>query len=278
MTNDTLIKRNYSVLMSVYYKEKAEYLKAALDSIWNQTIHTNDFVLVCDGPLNDELDSLIEYMRTVHPEFHIVRLEKNSGLGNALNIGIKYCKNELIARMDSDDISCPERCEKQLDIFNQNPAIDICSGTILEFHTNTDTITGKRVLPEHSDQICAFSKKRNPFNHPAVMFKKSAVEAAGGYNETYHLFEDYYLWIRMLMAGAIGYNIQEPILYMRSPEDLYMRRGGAAYASDMLMFHKWIRSCGWSTALDYATGALPHAAICILPNFIRKAIYTKLHK
>ena len=89
MTDNTSKTGKYSVLMSVYYKEKAEYLKAALDSIWNQTIHTDDFVLVCDGPLNDELDSLIEHMCTVHPELHIVRLEKNSGLGNALNIGIK---------------------------------------------------------------------------------------------------------------------------------------------------------------------------------------------
>ena len=103
---------NYSVLMSVYHKEKAEFLREALDSIWNQTVQTDDFVLVCDGPLNEELDSVIAEHEKAHPGvLHVIRLEKNGGLGNALNIGIKQCKNELIARMDSDDISYPDRCE-----------------------------------------------------------------------------------------------------------------------------------------------------------------------
>ena len=122
---------NYSVLMSVYHKEKAEFLREALDSIWNQTVQTNDFVLICDGPLNEELDSVIEEHVKAHPDvLHVTRLEKNGGLANALNIGIKLCKNELVARMDSDDISYPDRCERQLKIFESRDDVDLVSGTI----------------------------------------------------------------------------------------------------------------------------------------------------
>ena len=267
----------YSVLMSVYYKEKGKFLCEAINSIWAQTIPTDDFVLVCDGPLTPELDKVIEGMEKDHPELRVIRLEKNGGLGNALNIGIKQCKNELVARMDSDDISRPDRCERQLEMFKSHPEISICSGTIEEFTSSTDVIIGKRELPEHDEKIKVFSRKRNPFNHPAVMFRKTIIEAAGGYNESFHLFEDYYLWIRVFLKGAVGYNIREPILYMRTPEDMYIRRGGYSYTLNMLRFHVWLLSCGWTKVLDFIIGAIPHAVVCILPNKIRGTIYKILH-
>ena len=264
----------YSVLMSVYFKEKAEYLRAAMDSIWNQTVRTDDFVLVCDGPLNEELDEVIREMEKHHRELHVIRLEKNSGLGNALNAGLKECRNELVARMDSDDIALPERCEKQLEVFESYKELSICSGTIQEFWE--EQIMGKRVLPAEQADIVAFSRKRNPFSHPAVMFRKCDVEKAGGYNEEYHLFEDYYLWVRMLKNGCRGYNLQEELLKMRTPLDAYKRRGGMKYARDMLRFHKWIRSSGWSSWKDYLTGAVPHAVVCVLPARLRGLVYKRL--
>ena len=121
----------YSVLMSVYHKENAEYLRTAMDSIWNQTVPTDDFVLVCDGPLNEGLDAVIEKMVEEHPDtLHVVRLEKNSGLGNALNEGIKHCRHELVARMDSDDISRPDRNERQLKVFQEHPDTSVVSGIV----------------------------------------------------------------------------------------------------------------------------------------------------
>lgn len=269
---------NYSVLMSVYYKEKSEYLRQAMDSMWEQTVPTDDFVLVCDGPLNEGLDAVIGEMQDRHSELQVVRLEKNGGLGNALNEGLKHCKNDLVARMDSDDIAFPDRCERQLNIFFSHPEVSICSGTILEFRDDVNNITGRRVLPQNDKEIKSFSHKRNPFNHPAVMLRRSAVNAAGGYNETYHLFEDYYLWIRMLRAGAKGYNIKEPILYMRTSEDLFIRRGGYCYTTDMLRFHRYLQSIGWASPADFLLGAIPHAAVCVFPNNIRRKIYKKLHR
>jgi len=269
---------SYSVLMSVYFKEKAEYLLAAMRSIFAQTIPSNDFVLVCDGPLNEGLDAVIEKMKSEHPDtLHVVRLDKNSGLGNALNEGIKHCRYELVARMDSDDIAFADRCERQLVVFREHPEVSLCSGTVIEFLDSIDNVVGKRELPVTHEEIVSFSRKRNPCNHPSVMFKKSAVEAAGGYIEKYHLFEDYYLWVRMLMNGSKACNIKEPILYMRTPADLYMRRGGKTYAKDMLAFHKWLKDQGWIGLGTYLTGAVPHAVICVLPNNIRGLIYKVLH-
>lgn len=269
---------NYSVLMSVYNKEKPEFLRLAMESMWKQTIVTDDFVLVCDGPLDEELDAVIDETQNKHHEaLHVVRLKTNKGLGNALNYGLKHCKNELIARMDSDDIAFTNRCERQLEVFKSHPEVSLCSGTVIEFIDSIENVVGKRELPVTHEEIAVFSRKRNPCNHPAVMFKKSAVEAAGGYIEEFHLFEDYYLWVRMLMDGAIVQNLQDPVLYMRTSADLYMRRGGRAYAKDMLSFHRWMKAKGWIGVGTYLTGAVPHAIVCVLPNSIRGLIYKALH-
>lgn len=269
---------HYSVLMSVYYKEKPDYLRESMLSMWNQTAKSDDFVLVCDGPLTKELDGVVEEMQKIFGHFlHVCRLKENSGLGNALNEGLKHCKNELVARMDSDDISRSYRCETQLGMFIKNDELCFCSGTVSEFVTSPSTPTGKRCLPKSNNEIRKFSRKRNPMNHPCVMFKKSAVITVGGYDETYHLFEDYYLWVRLLKKGFKAENTNDVLLDMRTPEDIYQRRGGKKYAKDLLRFHKWMKRIGWITGIDYITGALPHAIVCILPNGIRKTVYNVLH-
>lgn len=264
----------YSVLMSVYDKENAEHLRLAMKSMFEQTVLTDDFVLVCDGPLTEALDSVIEDMAKTYGDIlNVIRLEQNVGLGNALNEGLIHCKHDLIARMDSDDISSTDRCEQQLEIFAHNDELAVCSGVIVEFEDAIDHVIGRRNVPESHEEICRFSRKRNPFNHPAVMFRKAYVEQVGGYKETYHLFEDYDLWIRMLMQECKGYNIQRPILYMRTTKDMYKRRGGRAYARDMLRFHKWMKDEGWSSSVDFWSGAVPHGIVCVLPNGIRKIVY-----
>lgn len=275
---DEEVLPHYSVLMSVYYKEKPQYLRESMLSMWNQTVKTDDFILVCDGPLTKELDDVIDDMKNIYGDvLHIYRLKKNSGLGNALNEGLKHCKNEFVARMDSDDISRKDRCEKQLKLFEANPEISLSSGTVSEFVSTPSNVIGKRVLPISDAEIRKFSKKRNPMNHPCVMFRKTSVVKSGGYAEKYHLFEDYFLWIRLLMKNYKAENTSDVLLDMRTPTDIYKRRGGKKYAKDMLNFHRWMKSVGWSSQIDFITGALPHAVVCILPNEVRKLIYQKLH-
>lgn len=267
---------NYSVLMSVYYKEKPEYLKQAIESILNQTISTNDFVLVCDGPLSSELDQVIkEKQLEMGNNLNVVRLEKNGGLGNALNEGIKQCKNELVARMDSDDIAYLTRCEKQLGVFNSHPEVSICSGIVEEFTTTPDAVDARRVPPEHNEEIIEFAKKRNPFNHPCVMYKKAAVEVVGSYQDFY-LLEDYYLWLRMLMAGYQGYNIQEPLLHMRAGSELYKRRAGWKYAKTQTRLFRFMKDKGFISEKQYVKSCVIRSGSALAPNWLRKMMFERV--
>ena len=268
--------REYSVLMSVYHKEKPEYLKQAIESIQTQTISTNDFVLVCDGPLNEQLDGVIAAkQQEMGTTLNVVRLAKNSGLGNALNEGIKYCKNELVARMDSDDIAYPDRCEKQIAVFNTHSEVSICSGIVEEFTTDPNTVDTKRVPPETNAEIVEFAKKRNPFNHPCVMYKKSAVEAVGSYQDFY-LLEDYYLWLRMLMTGYQGYNIQEPLLHMRAGSDMYKRRAGWKYAKTQARLFKFMKKQRFIGVGQYIKSCVIRSGSSLAPNWLRKFMFEKV--
>ena len=268
--------QNYSVLMSVYFKESPEYLKQAIESIQAQTVPTDDFVLVCDGPLNDALDAVIaEKQQEMGKALNIVHLAKNGGLGNALNEGIKQCKNELVARMDSDDIAYPNRCEKQMAVFNAHPEVSICSGIVEEFTTDPSTVDAMRVPPESNAEIVEFAKKRCPFNHPCVMYKKSAVEAVGSYQDFY-LLEDYYLWLRMLMAGYQGYNIQEPLLHMRAGADMYKRRAGWKYAKTQAKLFKFMKDENFIGNAQYIKSCVIRSGSALAPNWLRKFMFERV--
>lgn len=269
------MRENYSVLMSVYIKEKPEYLKEAIDSILNQTMKTDDFVLVCDGPLSEGLDKVIaDYATTYSGLFNVYRLEKNMGLARALNNGILQCKNEIIARMDSDDISAPNRMEKQLAAMKAQNA-DIVGSNIIEFVGNISNTKNTREVPRENEDIIKFAKKRSPFNHPSVMYKKSAVVAAGFY-EDYRYFEDYNLWVTMLHKGFKGYNIQENLLYMRAGEDMYKRRGGFSYVGCIFRFKKHLRKMGFINMATFLTDTLIRIIVSLVPNDVRVAIYKKI--
>ncbi len=266
---------SYSVLMAVYNKDNPVHFRRAADSILAQSVLSDDIVLVCDGPIDGELAKAVEEYRS---RFHVVQLEQNIGLGAALNEGLKHCRHDLVARMDSDDICKPERCEKQIRLFEKNPKLGLASCSVSEFTEKENHFVGVRTLPESHAEIVRYSKRRNPFNHPAVMFRKSEVEKAGGYTEEFHYFEDYDLWVRMLKNGTVTCNSSEPLLLMRVSDDMYKRRGGAKYANDLLRFHKMLLKTGYIHLSDFLFCACPHAAVCVMPNGVRKAVYGKLRK
>lgn len=215
----------YSVLMSLYIKEKPEYLRLAVDSMLNQTVKPDEIVIVEDGPLTDALYAVLD---EYGDKITRVRNEKNLGLGLALNLGLKVCRNELVARMDTDDISKPERCEVQLHYFEQHPETDIVGGDIAEFIGDESNIVGKRMVPQTNAEIREYMKKRCAFNHMSVMYKKTAVEAAGGYQDWFWN-EDYYLWIRMWLNGAVFGNTGTVLVNVRVGKEMYQRRGGWKY-------------------------------------------------
>lgn len=264
-----------SILMSLYIKEKPAYLKESLASILNQTALVKEIVLVLDGPITDELQKVIEDFQNENPTLiKLVPLKKNMGLGTALAIGVEQSKYDLIARMDTDDIMRPSRIEKQYTEFIKNPDLDIVGSNIDEFYDSTDRIVGRRVVPETNESICSFSKKRNPFNHMTVMFKKEAIIAVGNYQPMVG-FEDYYLWVRLLTAGYKGKNIQESLVFARTGEDMYARRGGKKYFVNGLKGRYAIYKNGLGTFKDYFISCSAHVIVSLLPNKLRGKLYEK---
>lgn len=268
--------KQYSVLMSVYYKEKPDYLRQSMQSIYGQTMPTDDFVLVCDGPLTPELDKTVTEMQKLFGgRLHILRLSENQGLGRALNAGIKACRHELVARMDSDDISRPDRCERQLKVFADHPELSLVSGTVEEFSDSIEHVYASRCVPAHQDEILAFAKQRNPFNHPCIMYKKSHVEAAGGYQD-FFLLEDYYLWIRMLQQGMQGQNIQEPLLWMRGGSAMYKRRGGWKYVKSQYALLRYMHATGFINLPAFLLSAFMRIVAAVAPNALRALLFQRM--
>ncbi len=268
----------FSVLISIYYKEKAEYLNKCFESIWDkQTIKPNEIILVEDGKLTEELYFCITNLKKkLGSILKVISLRNNSGLGKALQIGLYNCNFNIIARMDTDDISYPRRFEKQLEVFKKNN-IDICSGWVAEFKDNQENIISYRKLPEFHEKIVKYAKLRSPINHPAVMFKKDSVLKAGGYREMLW-FEDYYLWCRMINQGAKFHNIQEPLVKMRIGNGLISRRSGIKYAIAEYYFQKKLYNMGFINHTEFIRNISLRFILRILPTSFLKNIYRIIRK
>lgn len=265
--------KNYSVLMSVYYKEKPEWLKASINSMLEQTIVTNNFVIVKDGFLGEELEIVLSDFDRRYPNlFTFVELEENKGLGLALAEGIKYCTNELIARMDSDDISAKDRCERQLKCFDEDEDLQIVGCYEAEFIDSIKNIKAIHKVPEKNEEIIRFMKRRCALLHPTVIFKKEAVIECGNYKDV-RLYEDYDLFVRMVFGGCKSYNLQETLYYIRINPDFYKRRGGIEYLKTAVKFKNNLRKNKNISNLDFIISAGGQAIVCLMPNKWREFIY-----
>ena len=213
--------------MSVYFNEKPEYIEQCLISILNNSILPFETVIVFDGPVSSEIENVfLKYAEKLNVK--LVRLQENLGLGFALNAGLEACTCSLIARMDADDICEPNRFAQQLHLFAKNNRLDLAGSVIVEYDDSMINKLGVRTVPLTHDEILKGCKLRNPFNHMTVMFKKTAVMDAGGYQP--HLFmEDYNLWIRMITAGAVTINVTTPGVKVRAGSAMIERRKGLKY-------------------------------------------------
>ena len=227
-----------------------------------------------DGKLTPELSAVINRYIS-YKIIKIVSLPTNQGLGRALNEGLKHCTYDIVARMDTDDIAKPNRFERQLTILKENPDIDIVGAWIDEFEDDIKNVKSTRRLPQNHDEIYSFAKSRSPLNHPVVMFRKRAVIDAGGYQH-FPLFEDYYLWVRMLMNGAKFYNIQESLLFFRFSPEMFKRRGGWKYAITELKFQNKIRKIGFISSPEFFLNVSLRFVARIIPNSFRSWIYKNI--
>lgn len=265
----------YSVLMSIYYGDNAEDLAESLQSIVSQSLKPGEVVLVKDGPLSIELSDVINKFSSENSFIKVYPLPKNQGLGKALSFGLTKCSYQLIGRMDADDISCLDRFEKQVALFNENSNLSIVSSWISEFEENRQNIVRIKKLPEYHKDIISYAKQRCPINHPSVMYRKEAVLKAGGYLD-FPLFEDYHLWLRMILTGSIFYNIQESLLLFRTSSQLYKRRGGWRYGITELRLFTFMYKSNFITLREWLLYAPPRVASRLIPNRCRAYLYKKL--
>lgn len=266
---------SYSVLMSIYKQENPAYLIQALDSILNQTVFPSEIVMVKDGPLTRDLENVLNRYDAKYPGlFNFVSYDVNHGLGYALRQGMLACSNEIVARMDTDDIARPDRMEKQLAAIDGG--LDMVGSDVIEFVTSPNDPVAVTDLPKGIDAIRSYSKRRNPFRHPPMTFKKSKVIEAGNYSSEFLYFEDWDLFNRMLACGCQADNLSEPLVAMRVSEDFYARRGGLQYLKYAKLFKKAQVMRGYFSNLDYLCSYLPHVVLCLMPNFLRAYLYRVL--
>lgn len=265
----------YSVLMSIYKKEKPEYFVQSLESMVNQTLVPDEIVIVKDGELTRKLEEVIVRYMDKYPElFNVVSLKENVGLGRALDEGLKHCKNELVARMDTDDISLPERCELQIEQFNSNIKLCIIGTMIDEFYDEPDNIISSRVVPTTNEEIYKFMKRRSPFNHPTVMYKKSEVIICGGYGKMRRK-QDLDLFSRMINNGCFAENIDQSLLLFRSNEENFKRRKSWSYCKSYLEVQYEIWKRGHCSFCDLTYVVIGQLIMFLAPMKLLKKISNK---
>lgn len=265
----------YSVLMTVYEKDNPDYFKKALLSMVKQTKMPDEIVLVKDGPVPDEIQNVIDQIGIKYKNLiNQISLPVNKGLGWALNEGIKVCRNELIARMDSDDISLPMRCEKQVAEFENNPHLDIIGCPVIEFVGEPNNKVGKRNVPLTNEAIHKYARKRDPFNHPTVMYRKSKVEAVGCYGDL-RKNQDTDLWIKMLSAGDVGMNLSEYLLRFRFDQDTYKKRKNWLNTKLLIQIRWRAFRIGFCSFFDFAEVAIMQMGIYLMPIKFQEFVYKR---
>lgn len=272
-SSKTTPNKEFSVLMSVYHRESAEYLDAAIQSVIHQTLQPSQVVIVKDGPLAEDLEKTLAKYST-DPLFTFVSLPINRGLGIALNAGLARCRYDIVARMDSDDISTRDRFKKQIHYMHKHPNTILIGANIVEFDESMSKRLSVRSTPQSKHDIILHAKKQNPFNHMTVVFRKEAVERAGGYLDCPY-FEDYYLWARMLQSDGDFHNIQEELVHARGGDSMIDRRGGWRYVKSIINFQHKMLQIKFISRQEYIFNCTVRTLVALMPRSLRGFLYKK---
>ena len=264
----------FSLLMCVYKNDDPAHFHTSLDSVFHSSVLPDEIILVVDGPIGIELNRVIDLFKS-RINLKDIRLMYNVGLGKALSHGIEYCNNEVVARFDSDDVCHPLRFERQLKYMADNECIDVVGSWVAEFDLEPTSVHAYRNTPTSHNEIIKYAKLRNPFNHMSVMFKKTKVLSAGGYQDDY-LYEDYSLWVRMITNGCIMKNIPEVLVYARTGNGMEMRRGGYRYLESEISGQFKFYKLGFLSKRELLVNLLVRVPVRIFPGNLRKSIYRNL--
>lgn len=267
---------DFSVLMSVYKNDNPEHYKIALNSVTKyQTLKPTQVVIVFDGPVADEIDSITNAisLKNKDIEFTVIKLEKNGGLAAALNIGLKHCKYEYVARMDSDDVAVKRRFEKQFTYLEKNPDVDILGGIILEFEDDPKITGCARMVGFTHKEIVHMAKRRTPFNHMTVVYKKSKVLAVGGYAEDFGKLEDYKLWVDMIASGCKTANLKDFLIHMRVGNGLISRRSNKREIQDWDNLQKYLLDAHIINHIESILNRIYIRVFTYMPPIMKKIAY-----
>lgn len=263
----------FSVLISIYKKENPQWLREALDSVFAQTIQPSEIVMVKDGPLTDELEAVLSEYSAKYPIFNFIVNETNLGLGLALQKGVLACKNEIIARMDTDDIIPPYRFEHQMKKIEEGYDVVSCWAQL--FMGSFDNVIAVKTRPENHEDIVKLAHRRSPICHAGTLFRKSALLKAGNYQHC-KLYEDYHLVARLIMSGAKFYNCQEVLYYVRVTPEQMNRRSGLNYLKTELSFFKEFKRIGFFSTKDYLVNSAIRVVVRLMPGEIKQKVLKKV--
>lgn len=261
---------DFSVLMSVHASEQSSYLEACLESLLGQSLLASEVVLVEDGPLPKILRESIEKFRNVLPLIS-VKLASNIGLACALNEGLRHCRYDIVARMDTDDVCVPERFEKQISFMSRHPEVDVLGAMVEEFDCSMQHSLGIRQLPLTHAELFRFAKMRSPISHPTVVFRKQAVLGVGGY-PSFRKAQDYALWSLMLTKNYHMQNMDEVLLKMRAGSGMMARRG-SEYLKHELAILKFQLNIGFISRREYFFNYMIRSVVRRSPVSIKKILY-----
>jgi Glycosyltransferases, probably involved in cell wall biogenesis len=264
-----------SLLLPVWAGDQPDFLTEAFRSTVDaQTRRPDQVVIVRDGPVGDLLAARIAELVASSPvPVDVVVLERNVGLGPALDAGLTACSHDVVARMDADDISLPHRFAVQMPIMESG--VDIVGSGLLEFGAHPDDVVGTRTPPTDPADIRARARFADPFNHPTVVYRRSLVRSVGGYTD-FALMEDYLLWAKMIVAGARVANVAEPLVKYRVGAGAYARRGGCGQLRAELAVQRRFRSLGFTTRAQFVRNVIVRGGYRLVPERIRRTAYRRV--
>jgi len=265
----------FSLLMSVYGGDDPGHLESAFRSVvHDQTRPPGDVVLVQDGPVPAALaEQIAGLIRESSAPTTLLRLDANVGLGLALDRGMAACAHDIVARMDADDVALPHRFEVQVPIVEAGA--DLVGSSLLEFGTSLDDIVGRRVPPLDPQDIIRYARFHQPFNHPTVVYRRKAVQAAGGYHDL-PLMEDYLLFAKMIEQGATVANVEEPLVFYRVGAGAYARRGGVGMVRSEWLLQRRLRDLGFTSRAQFVRNIAVRGSYRLVPERVRKAAYRRI--
>jgi glycosyltransferase involved in cell wall biosynthesis len=266
----------FSVAMCTYKEDDPQELSTAIDSVIEQTQSPSEIILVKNGPIPETLETVIESHRDAHPElFSIINLDKNHARGVARQISIEECDHELVALMDTDDVSVSDRFQTQLEYLEENPTVDVVGGYVAEFNSDPECPSAVRKVPLAPKELESKARFRSPLNQPTVMARKQALLDAGGYRDI-ELMEDYDLWVRVLLNGGTIANIPKVLTNVQAGTEMYKRRGGVRYTlAESKLLYEFFKM-GFITLPVLAFNLAVRIPVRLVPNALRGTIYSNI--